>query len=340
MIVPDFWAEGRARGRRGGKQVTVQRFGWSNDSQLAAQAMAEARAQEALARVLAGEKLQRRDHKVPYNGADGLPIREQVVSRHGDEVITRNSYGARCLNTPRALFADVDLEHEPRANWRWWYLLAFVLGATLAAWWVWRMPVSPGCAPRNCRSLFWPAVCGGLVVLWLLNLLRGGLRRLAARSDEPRERAVARVSAFMAAHPDWGLRTYATPAGLRLLATHREFDPAEPAVAEFFKAVNADPMYVAMCRNQRCFRARLSAKPWRMGMSDRLKPRPGVWPVNPERAEERDAWLKLYDIRARQFAACRFERALGNAAVAPELGPLIALHDDMSHALAVDLPLA
>jgi len=36
-----------------------------------------------------------------------VPIREEIVSRHGDTIITRNSYGARCLNTPNALFADI-----------------------------------------------------------------------------------------------------------------------------------------------------------------------------------------------------------------------------------------
>ena len=36
-----------------------------------------------------------------------VEVRE-IVSRHGETVITRNSYGALCLNTPNALFADVD----------------------------------------------------------------------------------------------------------------------------------------------------------------------------------------------------------------------------------------
>jgi len=95
MIVPQFWAEGRVRGRHDGRQVTVRRFGWSDTSQADAQANADDRAAEALRRVLAGERLDRREPKVPYNGADGLPIREEIVARHGDTIITRNSYGAR-----------------------------------------------------------------------------------------------------------------------------------------------------------------------------------------------------------------------------------------------------
>jgi hypothetical protein len=80
MIVPDYWAEGRAEHRARGKQVTVRRFGWSEVSQQDAQTMADARAAEALARILAGQTLPRRDRKIAYNGADGLPIREEVIA--------------------------------------------------------------------------------------------------------------------------------------------------------------------------------------------------------------------------------------------------------------------
>lgn len=108
MIVPDHWAEARRVLRTIGGQVTVRRFGWSESSHLDAQSMAEIRAEEASQRILSGEKLSKREPKVPYNGADGVPIREEVLARHGEEVITRNGYGAHCLNPPRVLFADID----------------------------------------------------------------------------------------------------------------------------------------------------------------------------------------------------------------------------------------
>ncbi|NDF01697.1 MAG: hypothetical protein EB034_26050, partial [Verrucomicrobia bacterium] len=100
MNIPRFWAEARAQHRERGKQVTVRRFGWSATSESEAQANAQARADEALERLLAGEKLDRREPKVAYNGAEGVPIREEIIAEHGTDVITRNSYGALCLNTP------------------------------------------------------------------------------------------------------------------------------------------------------------------------------------------------------------------------------------------------
>jgi hypothetical protein len=336
MIVPDFWAEGLARAQAKGKPLTVRRFGWSTSSQQDAQRMADERAQAALARVLAGDHEPRRDRKVPYNGADGLPIREEVVSRHGDEVVTRNSYGALCLNTPRVLVADVDC---PPASVPFGVALWIALWAVLMA----------------VATLLWPSELDALVLLGMVvaSLVIASLgcavasrvrRRRQARSEQQGggAKGVAReqVEAFAAAHPDWGLRMYETPAGLRLLATHRSFDPGELAVAQFFGAVQADTLYVAMCRNQHCFRARLTAKPWRMGIPHHMKPRPGVWPVAPESRFQRDAWLAEYDARAEGFAACRFEKALGSPIVAPEVAAVVALHDRQSRALRTELPLA
>src|SRR5262245_59552279 len=113
MIVPQFWAEGRIQDQIAGRQVTVRRFGWSDDSQADAQASADQRAREAFSRIAAGEPIARREPKRPYNGASGVPIREEIVDRHGDCVITRNSYGALCLNTPDVLFADIDFDDAP-----------------------------------------------------------------------------------------------------------------------------------------------------------------------------------------------------------------------------------
>src|SRR3954466_10524905 len=97
MIVPKFWAEARAKKRTRRKQVTVRRFGWADESEAAAWAMAEARAKAALAEILEGRRLARRERKQPYNGAEGVPIREEIVATYGPMVLTRNSYGAVCL---------------------------------------------------------------------------------------------------------------------------------------------------------------------------------------------------------------------------------------------------
>jgi hypothetical protein len=325
MLIPSFWAEASARHRAKGKQVTVRRFGWSLDSDEDAARNAQARADEALARVLAGEALVRREPKVSYNGADGVPIREQVLERHGDTVITRNLYGARCLNTPDVFFADIDFGAEPGRALRGVVVAVLVLAA---AWW------------GKTYGGWWTAFGAMLVALTVAGAVARALVGLGLLAKGGQETvARRRVEAFVAAHPGWRLRLYRTPAGLRTLAMHRRFDPDDPEVAAFFDAVKADKLYVRMCRRQRCFRARISPKPWRAGVETHIKPRPGVWPVNPERLPEREDWIALYELMTLGYASCRHLADLGDGPVDAGVDAVRELHDEACRA-DTGLPLA
>jgi hypothetical protein len=128
------------------------------------------------------------------------------------------------------------------------------------------------------------------------------------------------------------VRLCRTPAGLRVLVIHQTFDPADPRVAECFQALGTDQIYVRMCLRQRCFRARVSPKPWRIGIGKHLKPRPGVWPVNPERLPERQAWIEDYDRTSEGYASCQFIAALGSGRVDPAAADVQRLHDELSKA--------
>ncbi|GAA0755298.1 hypothetical protein LRH25_18765 [Ideonella azotifigens] len=326
MIVPSFWAEGRAQHKAEGSQRTLRRFGWSDISQEAAQQHADQRAQEALARALSGEKLPPRDFKRPYNGAQGLPIREEIVSRHGEDlVVTRNSYGARCLNTAKALFVDIDFPTDVDKG-----LKRALLGL------LWGLAAVFG-HQRHSWVAFFAAALGAWLFSSFVSARLAKHRMRHPGADEWRARQ--RIDAFLLAHPEWHLRLYRTPAGMRLLAMHRGFDAHEPELPQHFQALGADPLYARMCLNQGCFRARVSAKPWRIGWMERLRPRPGVWPVKPERLSEREAWIAAYEVRAAGFAACSFVAALGSSVVDQDLLMVQQLHDELSRAHAV-LPLA
>lgn len=326
MIVPDFWAEAQRKQTSNGRNVTVRRFGWSTLSPEDAQAMAEARAEEAVRRRMAGEALTARELKMPYNGSEGVPIREEVVARHGEVVVTRNAYGARCLNTEHALFADIDFKIEVRF---WQGLLSWALlclGAGLLAW--------------QLRS------AGTFVLMLFLSLLLAApatqqVRRLwlAVRGGPLRVQR-RRIQAFLAEHPHWSLRLYQTPAGLRLLATHEPMAARSDLSRALFQAVGADENYARMCLNQNCFRARLSGKPWRMGLSGHIRPRSGNWPVAPEQVPARKAWIERYENQAANYAACRYLETLGSGVIHAELQAVVALHDEESRALRQDLPLA
>lgn len=318
MIVPQYWAEARVQYRRQGRQITVRRFGWSDVSQAEAQASAERRAQEALDGVRDGEKLARREPKVPYNGAEGVPIREEIVERHDDVLITRNSYGARCLNTADVLFADIDFEQQPSLRFAIGVFAALAALGLLAGWLTHSVLLLAGLL---------------LVALFASGMLAGRVHRLYLDLNGGHlATARKRILRFLERNPGWSFCLYRTPAGLRALATHRTFAADDPAVAHCFSALGVDPLYARMCQRQQCFRARLSAKPWRMGIAHHLRPRPGVWPVAPERLHARRDWVERYEAAARGYAACSFLEVLGSGVVAPAVARVQWLHDELSGA--------
>ena len=326
MIVPEYWAEARLKHRKAGRQITMRRFGWSDESQADAQANADARVNEALERTLSGEDLPRSEPKVPYNGGVGVPIREEIVNRYGDTVVTRNSYGALCLNTPSALFADVDFAFS--TPMRFWFI-AFALLSMCA--------VAVG--------LMTGLVLLGLALVFVAALMAAPLIRLVHKLIEsakggPEQAALKRVARFADAHRSWSLRVYRTPAGLRVLATHRLFEHDDPEVKTFFDALGTDPIYALMCANQQCFRARVSPKPWRIGVHGNIKPRRGVWPVRPEHLKVRSEWISAYEAKAEGYAACRFLESVGKGSVHRELRSIVDLHDSLCRATVAGLPIA
>ncbi len=322
MIVPQFWAEARTQHKANGKQITVRRFGWSNSGDADAQAMADSRVQDALQRLLSGEKLERRESKVPYNGADGVPIREEIVERHlagsntgsDDIIITRNSYGARCLNTPNVFFADIDFESPSGCGFVFtalFLLLAATAGFAVAvrpkpAWVLLTIALAVVLSPFL-----------GIFLQAVLVKLKGGTKTAV----------IAAIRGVSGKNPSWNFRLYETPAGLRLLATHQTFAPQSAEVAACFKALGTDPIYAQMCIKQNCFRARVSAKPWRIGITENLRPRPGVWPVQEQHMPMREAWVREYEAKASAFAACKFVEQIGSGAVHADVAATISLHD-------------
>lgn len=328
MIIPNYWAEARLQHRERNRQVTVRRFGWSDESVEAAQAHAEARVREAFERVLAGEDLPRRERRIAYNGAQGVPIREEVVQREGDSVISRNGYGALCLNTPDVLFADIDFDSQPGPRTFW--IVGLVLMVVVAM-------IPKFGFGSGLLTAFSFGVAAALLFGHALSRRLHAAR--LARQGGAERLAIERVRAFAAAHPQWRLRLYRTPAGLRLLALHRRFDPREPEVEATFKALGADTTYALMCRNQNCFRARVSPKPWRLGLQPLRAPYSAVW--SPEHAQlpARRAWISEYQQAAAGFASCRYLETLGEGLIDPAAQSVQKLHDRLCQAER-DLPLA
>lgn len=320
MIVPKYWAEERYQHRQSGKQITIRRFGWSDISLEEAQAHARQRVDEAFQSWLSGDKdVSRRELKAAYNGAVGVPIREEIISEHGDTIITRNSYGALCLNTPNVFFADIDFNSSLTTTTCLLGCITMLASIVFA--------ISTDFRGRQMLPVF--------LLVPLVMAIPTYYRKLSywiAGGAEPL--ALRRIQRFVNTKLDWNLRVYRTPAGLRVMATHRPFDPSEPEACEAFKKFDTDQLYQQMCWNQNCFRARVTAKPWRIGIASHMKPRPGIWPVSLDRVPARDAWIREYEHTAKLFAACHFIESMGSGVVHPDVRPVIELHDTLASALS------
>jgi hypothetical protein len=337
MQIPRYWAQARLRhetGRRHG--ATVQRWGWSDQSLDAAQTHAQQRAQTALDQVLSAPQMRNLDasfQRMERLGEYGLngqtPIREEILAQRGRTVMTRNSYGAHCLNTPDVAIADMDFSRQTPAPSAVTLLIAALLA--LAACFV--VFALGGMLPAML------ALAGAAVVLalWLRRWLNA--RQQRAGSADPRQLALERVTAFSQQHPDWGLRVYSTPKGLRILVTHQTMLPTDSAVQALFSALQVDPIYQRLCLQQQCFRARVTGKPWRMGLSG---PSPQVrrWPAAANQLAARADWTHVYDKQAAQYSACQFIAQLGHTRMAMDIQALVDWHDEACRAQESQLPLA
>jgi hypothetical protein len=304
MIVPEHWAEARIQEKYPDReapprQVTVRRFGWSDISQKDAQRHANQRVRQAFDRIARGEPLPKRERKVRYNGADGLPIREQILERFDDCIITRNSYGARCLNSPDVMFADIDFPQTLTDSCTFAFVVIVVNLLAAAAVYGY----SGSLAMAFCVLVISPAALM-LVINWAIRLhvrLVGGNEQVVMK----------RVDSFAEANREWHLRVYRTPNGVRLIAMHKLFDPRSEEVERAFMQLKVDRTFVVMCQKQDCFRARLTAKPWRIGIESRLKPRGAVWPIHESRLSEYNRWISEYESSAANYSACQFIKAVG-----------------------------
>jgi hypothetical protein len=162
----------------------------------------------------------------------------------------------------------------------------------------------------------------------------GFFKRLFGKPDmssavTPEAEALVRIENWTRGHSAWGWRIYRTRAGLRLLATQGPVEAASEVSDGVFEALGADPLYRKLCKAQKCFRARLTPKPWRCGIQDK----PERWPwLEEEQAKRFQKWEAQYLRCAAEWATCALIRQIGNPGVHPEVQALLNLHDSATRA--------
>jgi hypothetical protein len=126
------------------------------------------------------------------------------------------------------------------------------------------------------------------------------------------------------ANAKFSLGCYRTHSGWRLVILNALFDPEASETLRILDELCNDPLYRSLCRKQKCFRARLTPKPWRMGMSAPTR----RFPLQTAEAQnEFDAWAEDYQSRLPEFAVCRPMQTLGDSPVHPVVAAVLAVHD-------------
>ena len=396
MLIPKYWAQYKQRFEsletpsKSSKQATIKRYGWSDVSQSEALNHAKSRVSEAHKHWLAGDDIVRRERREEYNASNGIPIREEIISEHSfpesglpnnnvaatQLIVTRNSYGAQVANVDNIAIIDVDNDDLLRHNFPddynhhgfmpaflvnqsnpstkikvWVFVIVFILIASVIAWlgvsWLWLLVV----------------MIGVTAYLW----------QQASAKDKARAQKYADDAASLlpymtdlikkrvASHPQESFRLYKTPAGFRLIATHDTIAPNDSIVAEWFEIFHADANYARLCQSQQCFRARLTAKPWRMNEVEdnnlaKEIPAKNFWfgsenaDVENSIEQRQDAlkarkqWIVDYDKYAKSYRACSYVESMAGKDTILQSQPVaikafIDWHDGACQ-VDKDLPLA
>ena len=142
-------------------------------------------------------------------------------------------------------------------------------------------------------------------------------------TQQKKEEAADRVEAAVGSGPLRAVRIYETAGGLRVVALDKTYPPDGSDTLRIMEGLGADPLYLRLCKAQKCFRARLSPKPWRIGLS---RP-PFRFPEDPDEPSYRD-WVRQYERAAERYQTCRLLRTVGPDPVTGPIADTLRIHDD------------
>ncbi|MDI1228475.1 MAG: hypothetical protein PSY14_12400 [bacterium] len=156
-----------------------------------------------------------------------------------------------------------------------------------------------------------------------------------ATREKEEKKYIAKLKEYLAQEPEAGARIYRTRGGLRYLFTHAP-QPVDDAAIAILRQLGSDKLYVQLCRNQSCYRARLTPKPFRIGCG-RIN---GHYPyATPALQDGFRRWLEMYTRNSDGFAVCTFLASEGNSRIHAAIAPVVTEHDTATR-INTALPLA
>ena len=122
-----------------------------------------------------------------------------------------------------------------------------------------------------------------------------------------KERIIYKFEEFLSKNPDIGsdFRIYETAKGIRVIGK-KYLDPANRKYSRLMSKLNVDWLYLILSRKQNCYRARLTPKPYRLGIKT-IKVRT---PLDCETQTYKD-WSVLYDTAALNYTVAKYVKSIG-----------------------------
>lgn len=150
---------------------------------------------------------------------------------------------------------------------------------------------------------------------------------------------LAKLKAWVAVNPVESYRAYRTAHGMRVMRTDRP-QPLDQNYQRLSELLGGDPVYLRVCADeQRSFRARLSGKPLRVGIT---------WPHwdfygSGWNDDSADGYsfpppVEEYKAAAAKYATCKLVTTVGCGILDDSLAPLVSFHDERC-AVFSELPL-
>ncbi len=160
----------------------------------------------------------------------------------------------------------------------------------------------------------------------------GFFGRLFGKKRKDKDYYLNKIEQYQKEHPDLSIKVYETFAGLRYVITNRIYDLENThdrtAMLKMFAALEVDPLYLLLCRQQGCFRARLTPKPWRINTE---RP-PSRYPRSERRViNDFEDWLRGYERASTSKTVVKVLKEFGNASTHPDVRKILDIHD--RHAL-------
>ena len=282
MKIPPFWIKEKVR-RQDGSVWKLRGISFESMSDARERLDERRRLREAFAGAPAASEQDVEEYRAKLRALDELhegeyavltlePVLEQLDENN---IVTRNRYGVKVLNSTSVCFVDVD-----------------------------EYPLSLG----------------------------DSLRALFGRKTSPEEKLIEKLRSLCAADESLGVRLYRTHQGWRVMMSGRGIAPDSERMNELFAALHADSLYASLCKRQKCWRARLTPKPYRVGVTGYPAPMDSESASAPKILE----WLQRYESACAGKAVCRLVESMGRKIT----GNVVELHDAETAAGVQDAPLA